>query len=63
VLLPNQDHTSIVATLLVQEVLKFDNKGYGSTLAVLLTVLVFLATLSALAVKALWARFGGRQAA
>ena len=42
VLLPNQDHTSIVSTLLVKEVFRFDNKGYGSTLAVLLTVLVLL---------------------
>ena len=42
VLLPNQDHTSIVSTLLVKEVIKFDDKGYGSTLAVLLTVLVLL---------------------
>jgi raffinose/stachyose/melibiose transport system permease protein len=58
VLLPNQDHTSIVATLLVQEVLKFDNRGYGSTLAVLLTVLVFAATLAAVGVKTLWTRLG-----
>jgi hypothetical protein len=42
----------------VQEVLKFDNKGYGSALAGLLTALVFLATLSALALKGLWAKFG-----
>jgi raffinose/stachyose/melibiose transport system permease protein len=47
VLLPNQDHTSIISTLLVNEVLKFDNKGYGSTLAVLLTLLV-LGTVAAL---------------
>lgn len=42
VLAPNQDHTSIVSTLLVREVIHFDNKGYGSTLAVLLTLLVLL---------------------
>lgn len=42
VLLPNQDHTSIVATLLVKEVIRFDNKGYGSALAVLLTLSVIL---------------------
>jgi raffinose/stachyose/melibiose transport system permease protein len=47
VLLPNQDHTSIVSTLLVKEVVKYDNKGYGSTLAVLLTLLV-LATVAAI---------------
>jgi raffinose/stachyose/melibiose transport system permease protein len=45
VMLPNQDHTSIVSTLLVKEVIKFDNRGYGSTLAVLLTLLV-LATVA-----------------
>ncbi|HUL50998.1 MAG TPA: sugar ABC transporter permease [Candidatus Nitrosotalea sp.] len=44
VLLPNQDHTSIVSTLLVKEVIKFDNKGYGSTLAVILTGLVLVTT-------------------
>jgi ABC-type sugar transport system permease subunit len=42
VLLPNQDHTSIVSTLLVKEVVKYNNKGYGSTLAVLLTLLVLV---------------------
>lgn len=47
VMLPNQDHTSIVSTLLVKEVIKFDNRGYGSTLAVLLTLLV-LATVAAI---------------
>jgi raffinose/stachyose/melibiose transport system permease protein len=45
VMLPSQDHTSIVSTLLVKEVIKFDNRGYGSTLAVLLTLLV-LATVA-----------------
>jgi raffinose/stachyose/melibiose transport system permease protein len=47
VLLPNQDHTSIVSTLLAREVLRFDNRGYGSALAVLLTLLV-LATAAGL---------------
>lgn len=41
VMLPNQDHTSIVSTLLVKEFLRFDNPGYGATLAVILTLLVF----------------------
>jgi ABC-type sugar transport system permease subunit len=41
VMLPNQDHTSIVSTLLVKEFIRFDNPGYGATLAVLLTMLVF----------------------
>ena len=41
VMLPNQDHTSIVSTLLVKEFIRFDNPGYGATLAVLLTLLVF----------------------
>ena len=41
VMLPNQDHTSIVSTLLVKEFLRFDNPGYGATLAELLTLLVF----------------------
>jgi raffinose/stachyose/melibiose transport system permease protein len=41
VMVPNQDHTSIVSTLLVREFLHFDNVGYGSALAVLLTVFVF----------------------
>jgi raffinose/stachyose/melibiose transport system permease protein len=40
VMVPNQDHTSIVSTLLVREFLHFDNVGYGSTLAVLLTAFV-----------------------
>jgi len=42
VMVPNQDHTSIVSTLLVREFLHFDNVGYGSTLAVILTGFVFL---------------------
>jgi ABC-type sugar transport system permease subunit len=40
VLLPNQEHTAILSTLLVQEVIRFDNRGYGSTIAVILTILV-----------------------
>lgn len=59
VLLPNQDHSSIVATLLVQEVIKFDNRGYGSTLAVLLTILVLLASGAAAGLRALWRRREG----
>ena len=55
-LLPNQDHTSIVSTLLVKEVIKFDNKGYGSALAVILTVLVLLATVIIVGAKKLWSR-------
>src|SRR5438034_7892878 len=56
VLLPNQDHTSIVSTLLVKEVVKFDNKGYGSTLAVLLTILVLLIVALIMGAKNLWFR-------
>src|SRR5438093_3880078 len=56
VLLPNQDHTSIVSTLLVKEVIKFDNKGYGSTLAVLLTILVLLIVALIMGAKNLWFR-------
>ena len=56
VLLPNQDHTSIVSTLLVKEVIKFDNRGYGSTLAVLLTVLVLLIVALIMGAKNLWFR-------
>lgn len=56
VLLPNQDHTSIVSTLLVKEVIKFDNKGYGSTLAVILTVLVLMTTALIVGAKSLWLR-------
>lgn len=52
VLVPNQDHSSIVATVLVQEVIKFDNRGYGSTLAVLLTLLVLVSMALALALRA-----------
>lgn len=59
VLVPNQDHSSLVATRLVQEVIKFDNRGYGSTLAVLLTVLVLLVTAAVLGVR----RWAGRSPA
>lgn len=54
VILPNQDHTSIVSTVLVKEVIKYDNKGYGSTLAVLLTVLVLLTVAAIWGAKKLW---------
>jgi raffinose/stachyose/melibiose transport system permease protein len=54
VLLPNQDHASIVSTLLVKEVIKFDNKGYGCTLAVLLTVLVLLTVAAVVGAKNFW---------
>jgi raffinose/stachyose/melibiose transport system permease protein len=53
VMLPNQDHTSIVSTLLVKEVIKFDNKGYGSTLAVLLTLMVLATVVVVLGAKRL----------
>jgi raffinose/stachyose/melibiose transport system permease protein len=53
VLLPNQDHTSIVSTLLVKEVIKFDNIGYGCALAGLLTVLVLL-TVATLTIAQQW---------
>src|SRR5213594_4133952 len=56
VLLPNQDHTSIVSTLLVKEVIKFDNQGYGSALAVILTVLVLLTVAIIMGAKRLWLR-------
>jgi len=56
VLLPNQDHTSIVSTLLVKEVIKFDNRGYGSALAVILTALVLLTVTVIIGAKNLWRR-------
>jgi raffinose/stachyose/melibiose transport system permease protein len=56
VMLPNQDHTSIVSTLLVKEVIKFDNRGYGSTLAVILTALVLIATGLAAGLRNLWSK-------
>src|SRR5437867_7379328 len=56
VLLPNQDHTSIVSTLLVREVIRFDNQGYGSTLAVILTVLVLVSVAIIIGAKNLWRR-------
>ena len=58
VMLPNQEHTSIVSTLLVQEVIQFDNKGYGSTLAVILTFLVFTTAAVMFGVRTLWLRRG-----
>ena len=56
VLLPNQDHTAIVSTVLVKEVIKYDNQGYGSTLSVLLTVLVLLTVAVVWGIKRLWLR-------
>src|SRR6185503_9325636 len=56
VLLPNQDHTSIVSTLLVKEVIKFDNKGYGSTLTMILTALVLLTAAVLIGARNLWLR-------
>ena len=61
VLLPNQDHTSIVSTLLVREVIKFDNPGYGSTLAVILTVLVLFTVALIMGAKNLWLGRGRRR--
>lgn len=57
VMLPNQDHTSIVSTLLVKEFIRFDNPGYGATLAVILTVLVFVTAGTIFGGKALVNRF------
>ena len=54
VLLPNQDHTSILSTLLIKEVIRFDNRGYGSTLAMILTALVLLTVAVILGLKNLW---------
>ncbi len=51
VLVPNQDYASIVSTQLVKEVVRFNNRGYGSTLAVLLTVMVVAIALAILGVK------------
>jgi len=62
VLLPNQDHTSIVSTLLVKEVIKFDNKGYGSALAVILTVLVLFTVAIIIGAKSLWLKRIGKPA-
>jgi len=62
VLLPNQDHASIVSTLLVKEVIKFDNKGYGSALAVILTALVLLTVAAMIGAKNLWLRRERNQA-
>lgn len=41
VIVPNQDATAILATVLVREVLQFDNRGYASALAVVLGLVVF----------------------
>jgi ABC-type sugar transport system permease subunit len=58
VLLPNQEHTSIVSTLLVKEVINFDNPGYGSTLAVILSLLVLLTVAVILGLERLAKRRG-----
>jgi ABC-type sugar transport system permease subunit len=58
VLLPNQEHTAILSTLLVQEVIRFDNRGYGSTIAVILTILVCA---TALVIQAARAAMGQRR--
>jgi raffinose/stachyose/melibiose transport system permease protein len=50
VLFRNQEEGSIVATLLVKEFFQFNHPAYGSTLAVLLTVLVVGGTLIGLAI-------------
>ncbi|MHB8521675.1 MAG: carbohydrate ABC transporter permease [Limisphaerales bacterium] len=54
VILPNQDHTSIVSTLLVKEAIRFDNPGYGSALSVILTGLVLLTMAVILGIKRWW---------
>ena len=61
VLLPNQDHTSIVSTLLVKEVIKFDNKGYGSALAVILTALVIFTAVAVIGAKNFWLQREGKR--
>jgi raffinose/stachyose/melibiose transport system permease protein len=61
VLAPNQDATSIVSTLLVREVIHFDNKGYGSTLAVLLTLMVLLTAAAILGARRLWRGARGKE--
>lgn len=60
VMLPNQDHTSIVSTLLVKEFIRFDNPGYGATLAVILTLMVFVTAGVVLGVKSLGSARGIR---
>jgi raffinose/stachyose/melibiose transport system permease protein len=57
VLLPNQEHTSIVSTVLVNEVIKYDNRGYGSALAVLLTGMVLLTAALVIGAKRLWQKW------
>ncbi len=54
VLLPNQDHAAIVSTVLVNEFVKFDDPGYGSTLAVILTLMVLLTVAIIWAARRLW---------
>ncbi len=61
VMLPNQDHTSIVSTVLVKEVIKYDNKGYGSTLAVALTSLVLATVVLIMWVTRAWAGVRGEK--
>lgn len=61
VMLPNQEHSEIVSTLLVREVLRFDNRGYGNSLAVLLTLFVLLATAAAWMLQSIWNRSLGRE--
>lgn len=56
VMLPNQDHTSIVSTMLVREVMHYDNRGYGSALAVLLTIVVMLIAATVYGLNRLWSR-------
>jgi len=60
VLLPNQEHTSIVSTLLVKEVIRFDNQDYGSALAVILTALVLGSVAIIIGAKNLWRRLERR---
>ncbi|HYV26032.1 MAG TPA: sugar ABC transporter permease [Candidatus Eisenbacteria bacterium] len=61
VMLPNQDHTSIVSTVLVKEIIKYDNKGYGSTLAVALTSLVLATVVLIMWVTRAWAGVRGEK--
>lgn len=59
VMLGQQEHGRIVSTLLVQQLTQFDDRGYGSTLAVLLGLFVTCA----LGLVELVRRLGGRGAA
>ena len=56
VLFRNQEEGTIVATLLVKEFFQFGHAGYGSTLAVLLTLVVVGGTALGMA---LWHWIGG----